>query len=91
MDEFEEQYQEPKQNGNWESAARISAHRWLVIAVVSRDILIIAPRQDEARIRATYAANFDSIETLPAARFALTGRGEIAIPLYLGHTLKHWP
>lgn len=35
MDEFEEQYQEPNQNGNWESAARISAHRWLVIAVVA--------------------------------------------------------
>jgi len=35
MDEFEEQYQEPKQNGNWESPARISADRWLVIAVVA--------------------------------------------------------
>src|SRR5260370_18059127 len=35
MDEFEEQYQEPNQNGNWESAARISADRWLVIAVVA--------------------------------------------------------
>jgi cell division protein FtsB len=35
MDEFEEQYQEPNQNGNWESAARISADRWLVIAVLA--------------------------------------------------------
>ena len=35
MHEFEEQYQEPNQNGNWESATRISADRWLVIAVVT--------------------------------------------------------
>jgi predicted nucleic acid-binding Zn-ribbon protein len=35
MDEFEEQYQEPNQNGNWESAARISTDRWLVIAAVA--------------------------------------------------------
>ena len=35
MDEFEEQYQEANQNENWESAAPISADRWLVIAVVA--------------------------------------------------------
>jgi 4-amino-4-deoxy-L-arabinose transferase-like glycosyltransferase len=60
-------------------------------AAIGRDVLIVAPRQDEARIRAAYAGNFDRIEALPPARFALAGRGEAAIPLYLGHTLRHWP
>jgi 4-amino-4-deoxy-L-arabinose transferase-like glycosyltransferase len=60
-------------------------------AALGRDVLIIAPRQDEARIRAAYAGNFDRIEALEPARLAIAGRGEILIPLYLGHTLRHWP
>ena len=60
-------------------------------AQAGRDILIVAPRQDEARIRAAYAGNFDRIETLPPARLTIAGRGDILIPLYLGHTLRHWP
>ena len=33
----------------------------------------------------------DRIEALPPARLALPGRGTLSIPLYLGHTLRHWP
>ena len=55
------------------------------------DILIIAPRQSEARIRADYAGAFASIETLPPALFRLPGRDRVAFGLYLGRNLSSWP
>ena len=58
--------------------------------MVGRDILIIAPRQDEARIRADYGTMFASIETLPPALVALPGR-QVSFGLYRGRSLKAWP
>ncbi len=60
-------------------------------AALGRDVLIVAPRQDEARIRGTYGGNFAGIETLAPARLEIPGRGSVTIPLFLGHTLGHWP
>ncbi len=60
-------------------------------AAIGRDVLIVAPRQDEARIRGAYGGHFASIEALPPARLDIPGRGTVTIPLYLGHTLGHWP
>ena len=55
--------------------------------VPGQDILIIAPRQSEARIRADYAASFASIEVLPPALVDLPGRPQVPFGLYLGHRL----
>ena len=51
-----------------------------------QDILIIAPRQSEARIRADYASSFASIEALPPALVDLPGRPQTPFGLYLGRT-----
>ena len=59
--------------------------------VVGADILIIAPRQSEARIRADYAGAFASIEALPPAVFRLPGRDRVEFALYLGRSLSSWP
>ncbi len=60
-------------------------------AHLGTDILIVAPRQDEARIRADYGGVFAEIEALPPARFALPGGRQVAMGLYLGRNLKAWP
>jgi len=59
--------------------------------LVGQDILLLAPRQDEARIRADYAALFDRIEALPPVAFALPGRSHVEIGAYLGHRLRAVP
>ncbi len=59
--------------------------------LVGGDVLILAPRQDEARIRADYAKLFDAIETLPPVEFALPGRPRVAIGAYLGRGLRDVP
>ena len=59
--------------------------------VAGSDILLIAPRQSEARIRADYGPMFASIETLPPAVFALPGRPAVSFGLYLGRRLSSWP
>ncbi len=58
---------------------------------VGRDILIVAPRQNEARIFAAYGAFFEAIERLEPALVPVAGRGMVEIPLFLGRRLKHWP
>ena len=55
--------------------------------VAGDDILIIAPRQSEARIRADYAGAFAAIEALPPVVFALPGRPRVAFGLFLGRRL----
>ncbi|MCX7382096.1 MAG: glycosyltransferase family 39 protein [Alphaproteobacteria bacterium] len=60
-------------------------------AHIGADILIVALRQDEARIRGTYAGYFERIDTLEAAAVPLAGRGGITIPLFVGRGLKRWP
>jgi 4-amino-4-deoxy-L-arabinose transferase-like glycosyltransferase len=60
-------------------------------SVIGRTILIVAPRSDEARIRAGYGALFDRIETLPPAVLDLPGRPGHPVPLFLGHNLRRWP
>ncbi len=55
------------------------------------DVLIVAPRQDEARIRGGYAGYFASIETLAPAVVALPGRGTMVVPLFMGRGLIRWP
>lgn len=60
-------------------------------SVIGQNILIVAPRSDEARIRAGYAAIFESIETLPPAVIDLPGRPGHRVPLFIGHTLRRWP
>lgn len=59
--------------------------------VVGQDVLILAPRQDEARIRASYGALFAEIEALPPVEFALPGRPVLAIGAYLGRGLRDLP
>ncbi len=58
---------------------------------VGRDVLILAPRQDEGRIRAAYGALFDRIETLPPVVFALPGRPRVEMNLFLGNHLRDVP
>ncbi len=58
--------------------------------VVGSDILIVAPRQDEARIRAAYAGVFERIETLAPAEVPVSGR-VMRVALFMGHGLRHWP
>ena len=55
--------------------------------VLGDDILIIAPRQSEARIRADYAGMFAAIEALPPVVFALPGRPSVSFGLFLGRRL----
>ena len=58
---------------------------------VGSDVLIVAPRQDEARIRGAYAGRFASIETLAPAEVVLPGRGVMVVPLFMGRGLVSWP
>ena len=58
---------------------------------IGEDILIVAPRQDEARVRRDYGAIFDAIETVAPAVLAFPGRGSVSIPLFIGRGLKRWP
>jgi 4-amino-4-deoxy-L-arabinose transferase-like glycosyltransferase len=60
-------------------------------SAIGQNILIVAPRSDEARIRAGYAALFDRIETLAPAVVNLPGRPDHLIPLFLGRHLHRWP
>ena len=55
------------------------------------DVLIVAPRQDEARIRGAYAGRFGSIEVLAPAEMVLPGRGVVRVPLFMGRGLSSWP
>ncbi len=59
--------------------------------LLGQDVLILAPRQSEARIRADFAPYFASIETLPPVAFALPGRPHVEIGAYLGRTLRALP
>lgn len=68
------------------------AHRPRTAAdLIGWDVLLLAPRQDEARIRAAYAPLFAAIETLPPVVFALPGRPEVAMGAYLGRGLRDIP
>jgi len=58
---------------------------------IGKDVLIVAPRQDAARIRETYAANFEAIETLEPAVVRVAGRGDVVVPLFMGRRFKYWP
>ena len=58
---------------------------------IGQDVLILAPRQDEARIRADYGTLFDRIETLPPAVYALPGRPRVEMNLFLGRRLREVP
>lgn len=60
-------------------------------AHLGQDILIIAPRQDEARIQAAYGRVFESIEALPPVLADLPGRPQMPFPVFLGHRLRAWP
>ncbi len=59
--------------------------------LVGRDVLILAPRQDERRIRASYDALFEGIEALPPVAFALPGRAGVEIGAYVGRGLRAIP
>jgi hypothetical protein len=59
--------------------------------MLGQDLLILAPRADEARIRTAYTPLFTSIETLPPVTFALPGRAEVAIGAYIGRGLHALP
>jgi hypothetical protein len=58
---------------------------------VGSDVLIVAPRQDEARIRGSYAGNFERIETLAPAVVGLPGGRLMVVPLFMGRGLVRWP
>lgn len=60
-------------------------------ALIGQDVLLLAPRQDEARIRASYGTLFQSIEALPPVVFALPGRAEVTMGAYLGRGLRDIP
>ena len=59
--------------------------------LVGRDVLILAPRQDEGRIRAGYGALFEGIEALPPVAFALPGRARVEVGAYVGRGLRAMP
>ncbi|MCW3473059.1 glycosyltransferase family 39 protein [Limobrevibacterium gyesilva] len=60
-------------------------------AHIGEDMLIVAPRQNQARIEASYGKLFDSIEPLEPARLEFPGRGTVEVPLFLARHLKRWP
>jgi 4-amino-4-deoxy-L-arabinose transferase-like glycosyltransferase len=60
-------------------------------AHLGQDILIVAPRQDAARIHAAYDGVFDAIETLPPLLADLPGRPSMVFPIFLGRRLRAWP
>jgi 4-amino-4-deoxy-L-arabinose transferase-like glycosyltransferase len=60
-------------------------------AHLGQDMLIIAPRQDHARITERFGANFDSIEELPPLKLEFPARGTVVIPIYEAHNLRRWP
>jgi hypothetical protein len=70
-----------------------SLRPWLVLKRTGAPFTetLIALRQDEARIRGTYAGYFERIDTLESAAVPLAGRGGITIPLFVGRGLKRWP
>lgn len=59
--------------------------------LLGQDVLILAPRQSEARIRADFARYFASIETLPPIAFALPGRPRVEFGAHLGRALHTLP
>ena len=59
--------------------------------LVGQDVLILAPRQDEGRIRAGYGALFEGIEALPPVAFALPGRARVEVGAYVGRGLRAMP
>jgi 4-amino-4-deoxy-L-arabinose transferase-like glycosyltransferase len=59
--------------------------------LVGRDVLLLAPRQDEARIRASHGPLFAALEALPPVVFALPGRAEVTMGAYLGRELRAIP
>ena len=59
--------------------------------LIGRDVLILAPRQDEARIRASYGGLFDSVETLAPLAFALPGRPAVTMAAFVGRRLRDVP
>lgn len=60
-------------------------------AHLGEDIVIIAPRQDPARIAAAYGGVFEAIETLPSLQVDLPGRSATVFAVYLGRHLRAWP
>jgi hypothetical protein len=58
---------------------------------LGQDMLIIAPRQTEARIRASYGAIFASIEVLPPVLVDLPGRPGVPFPVFRARNLLAWP
>jgi 4-amino-4-deoxy-L-arabinose transferase-like glycosyltransferase len=59
--------------------------------LLGQDVLILAPRQDEARIRAAYGPLFEAIETLPPVVFALPGRPVVTVGVHIGRGLRALP
>ena len=60
-------------------------------AWVGWDVLILAPRQDAGRIRASYGGLFERIETLPPVVFGLPGRAAVEMGAYVGRGLRAIP
>jgi hypothetical protein len=61
------------------------------LAHLGEDIVIVAPRQDQARIEAAYANVFDGIETLAPLVLDFGWRGKTQINIFIGHHLHGWP
>lgn len=59
--------------------------------LVGQDVLLLAPRQEEARILAAYGPWFAALEPLPPVAFALPGRPGVTMGAYLGRGLRARP
>ena len=56
---------------------------------LGEDVLLLGPGLDAARVKASYGRLFDSIDELPPAELAFPARPAAAIPMFLGHHLRH--
>ncbi len=59
--------------------------------LLGQDVLILAPRHDDARIHAAFGPFFSAIETLPPVVFALPGRPAVAVGAHVGRGLHTMP
>ncbi len=60
-------------------------------AYAGRDVLILAPRETLASIRARFGAEFDRIEPVPPLLIRHAGKPAMMVPAFLGHELRAVP
>jgi hypothetical protein len=58
---------------------------------IGKDVLLLAPKLDPARVRQEYGRLFASIDALAPVELDFPGRGEVPLAAFLGRRLLSWP